>query len=78
MRAVLSGRVLQRDDALVVRTELMDVATGAQLWGDEFVRRLDDIFALQDELSKEISEGLRLRLTERGPAAADETRHRES
>jgi TolB-like protein/Flp pilus assembly protein TadD len=63
VRAVLSGRLLQRDGALVVRTELMDVVTGAQLWGDEFVRRLDDIFSLQDELSKEISEGLRLRLT---------------
>ena len=63
VRAVLSGRLLQRDGALVVRTELMDVVTGAQLWGDEFVRRLDDIFALQDELSKEISDALRLRLT---------------
>ena len=63
VRAVLSGRLLRRDGALVVRTELMDVDTGAQLWGDEFVRRLDDIFALQDELSKEISDGLRLRLT---------------
>jgi TolB-like protein/Tfp pilus assembly protein PilF/predicted Ser/Thr protein kinase len=63
VRAVLSGRLLQRDGALVVRTELMDVGTGAQLWGDEFVRRPDDIFALQDELSKEISDGLRLRLS---------------
>ena len=63
VRAVLSGRLLQRDGALVVRTELMDVDTGAQLWGDEFVRRPDDIFALQDELSREISEGLRLRLS---------------
>ncbi len=63
VRAVLSGRLLKRDNALVVRTELMDVATGAQLWGDEFVRRLNDIFALQDELSNEISEALRLRLT---------------
>ena len=63
VRAVLSGRLLQREGALVVRTELMNVATGAQLWGDEFVRKVDDIFALQDELSREISSGLRLRLT---------------
>ena len=63
VRAVLSGRLLQRDGTLVVRTELMDVESGAQLWGDEFVRRPNDIFALQDELSKEISEGLRLRLS---------------
>lgn len=33
VRAVLSGRLLQREGALVVRAELMDVATGAQLWG---------------------------------------------
>jgi serine/threonine protein kinase/Tfp pilus assembly protein PilF len=63
VRAVLSGRLLQRDGTLVVRTELMDVSTGAQLWGDEFIRRLDDIFALQEDLSKAISDGLRLRLS---------------
>lgn len=63
VRAVLSGRVLQRDGSLVIRADLMDVSTGAQLWGDQFVRRLDDIFALQDELSREISDSLRLRLT---------------
>jgi serine/threonine-protein kinase len=63
VRAVLSGRLLQRDGTLVVRTELMDVESGAQLWGDEFVRPPSDIFALQEELSREISEGLRLRLS---------------
>jgi TolB-like protein/Tfp pilus assembly protein PilF len=63
VRAVLSGRLLQRDGAFVVRAELLDVATGAQLWGDEFKQRLDDIFALQDELSKEISDALRIRLS---------------
>ena len=63
VRAVLSGRLLQHDGTLVVRTELMDVSTGAQLWGDEFIRRVDDIFALQEDLSKAISDGLRLRLS---------------
>lgn len=63
VRAVLSGRLLQRDGTLIVRTELMDVANGAQLWGDQFNRKPDDIFALQDELSKEISDALRLRLS---------------
>ena len=63
VRAVLSGRLLQRNGTLIVRTELMDVANGSQLWGDEFNKNLDDIFALQDQLSKEISDGLRLRLS---------------
>ena len=63
VRAVLSGRLLQRGDTLVVRTELMDVANGSQLWGQEYSRKLTDVIALQDDLSNEISERLRLRLT---------------
>ena len=64
VRAVLSGRLLQQDGALVIRPDLMDVTTGAQIWSDQFVvRRREDIFAVQDELSREISERLRLRLT---------------
>ena len=54
--AVLSGRLLQRDGTLVVRTELMDVTNGTQLWGGQYNRKVADVFALQDELSKEISE----------------------
>ena len=63
VRAVLSGRLLQRDGTLVVRTELMDVEDGSQLWGSQYNRKTADVFALQDELSTEISERLRLRLT---------------
>jgi eukaryotic-like serine/threonine-protein kinase len=62
--AVLSGRLMQRDGTLVVRTELMDVANGSQLWGGQYNRKVADVFALQDELSREISERLRLRLTD--------------
>jgi eukaryotic-like serine/threonine-protein kinase len=61
--AVLSGRLLQRDGTLVIRAELMDVANGSQLWGGQYNRKAADVFALQDELSKEISDRLRLRLT---------------
>ena len=63
VRAVLSGRLLQRGDTLIVRAELMDVAKGSQLWGGQYNRKAADVFALQEDLSKEISEKLRLRLT---------------
>ena len=63
VRAVLSGRVLQRDGTLIVRTELMDVANGSQLWGGQYSRKVADVFGLQDELSEAISGNLRLRLT---------------
>ncbi len=63
VRAVLSGRLLQRGDTLIVQAELMDVAKGSQLWGGQYNRKAADVFALQEDLSKEISEKLRLRLT---------------
>jgi TolB-like protein/DNA-binding winged helix-turn-helix (wHTH) protein/Tfp pilus assembly protein PilF len=63
VRAVLSGRLLQRGDTLIVQAELMDVATGSQLWGGQYNRRLPDLLAVQDQISQEISEKLRLRLT---------------
>jgi TolB-like protein/DNA-binding winged helix-turn-helix (wHTH) protein/Tfp pilus assembly protein PilF len=63
VHAVLSGRLLQDGDTLIVHAELMDVRTGAQIWGGQFNRKVEDVFALQEDLSKEISERLRLRLT---------------
>lgn len=63
VRAVLSGRVFQLGDSLVIKTELIDVEQEAHLWGEQYHRQLTDIFALQEEISEEISEKLRLRLT---------------
>jgi serine/threonine-protein kinase len=63
VRAVLVGRVLQRGDSLVVKTELVDTVDGAHLWGANFNRRLSDIFSIEAEISNEISEALKLKLT---------------
>lgn len=63
VRAVLAGRVLQHSDRLVVRTELVDVANGWQLWGEQYNRKLADILSLQEEIAQEISEKLRIKLT---------------
>src|SRR5579862_1626660 len=63
VRAVLTGRMMQSGGSLRIGTELVDVATGTQLWGAQFDRKPGDIFAVQDEISNEISEKLRLQLT---------------
>ncbi len=63
VRAIVSGRVLQRADMLIVRAELMDVRDGSQLWGDQYDRKVEDVLALQDDLSTEIAEKLRMRLS---------------
>ncbi len=61
--AVLTGRLLERGDTLVVQAELVDVAKGTQLWGAQYNRRLADLLAVQEDISREISGKLRLRLT---------------
>ena len=63
VRAVMMGRVLQFGDNLVIKTELVDTLDGSQLWGDEYRRKAADIFEIQEEISKEISEKLRIKLT---------------
>jgi serine/threonine protein kinase/Tfp pilus assembly protein PilF len=63
VRAVLTGRMMQSGGSLRIGTELVDVATGSRLWGEQYDRKPGDIFAIQDDISNEISEKLRLKLT---------------
>jgi serine/threonine-protein kinase len=63
VRAVLTGRVIQMGDNLTIQTELVDVATQTRLWGENYARKVSDIIPLQDEISREISEKLRLKLS---------------
>ncbi len=63
VRAVLTGRVLQHGDSLVIKTELIDVEQESQLWGEQYRRKMADIFELEQEISREISGKLRLRLS---------------
>src|SRR5215471_4857176 len=61
--ALVTGRILQRGDTLVVQAELVEAEKGSQLWGQQYNRRLSDVLALQEDISQQISENLRLRLT---------------
>jgi len=63
VKAVISGRLLRQGDELIVRTELINVADGTQLWGGEYDRELSNVLGLQQDISREISEKLRLKLT---------------
>jgi eukaryotic-like serine/threonine-protein kinase len=62
--AVLTGRIFQRGDILVIAAELVRVADGSQLWGQQYKRQMTDIFAIEDDISTEISGRLRVRFTE--------------
>ncbi len=63
VRAVLTGRVLQRGETLVISAELMDVQNGWQLWGERYKRKADDIFDVQEEIAKAIFEKLKVKLS---------------
>jgi eukaryotic-like serine/threonine-protein kinase len=63
VRAVLTGRIFQQDDHLIVSAELVNVADGAQLWGEQYSRRTADLVTLQHDIAREISTHLQLRLS---------------
>jgi len=63
VRAVLTGRMMHSGASLRIGAELVDVATGTQLWSARYDRSPGEIFAVEDEISNEISDKLRLRLT---------------
>ena len=63
VRAVLTGRIMQRGDNLVVSAELVDIRDNKQLWGEQYSRKVSDALVLQQEISRQISERLRLKLT---------------
>jgi TolB-like protein/Tfp pilus assembly protein PilF len=60
--AVLSGRLIKRGDTLNVQAELVDPVAGAQLWGQKYHRKLTDIFAVEEDIAREIVAALRLKL----------------
>lgn len=63
VQAVLTGRVLLRGEALLIGAELVEVRNGWQLWGEQFNRKLSEIFTVEEEISRDISEKLRVHLT---------------
>jgi len=63
VRAVLMGLVRQTGERLNVQVDLVDATTGAQLWGEEYERKLSDVLLVKQTIAREVTEKLRLRLT---------------
>src|SRR5581483_1722523 len=62
VRLVVTGRIIQRGENLVASTELVDVVEGCQLWGERYHRKMSDIFVLEEEIARRISESLQTKL----------------
>jgi TolB-like protein/tetratricopeptide (TPR) repeat protein len=63
VRAVLTGRLVRRGDEFAISTELVDVDGNRQIWGNQYTRKVADMLVIQQQISQEISEKLRLQLT---------------
>jgi len=62
VQAVVTGRIIQRGDQLIVSSELIDARTQRNLWGDQYDRKLSDLVAVQRDISSAITSHLRERL----------------
>ena len=63
VRAVFEGRVMQHGDDLEVSAELVDSRDDSHIWGEQYSRKSADLFTLQNDIAREITTALRVRLT---------------
>ncbi len=59
VRAVLTGRLKQIDDTMLISTELTDIRENKQLWGKKYQRKIDDMLLVKGEIASEITNNLR-------------------
>ena len=70
VRYVLEGSVRRAGDKIRITAQLIDALSGNHLWADKYDRNLDDIFAIQDEITKRIITAMQVKLTEGEQARA--------
>ena len=63
VEALLTGRVAQRGDDLVINVELIDARDRTQVWGEQYNRKFADILAVQADIVRQVTERLRLKLS---------------
>ena len=62
-KAVMMIRVRRLGETIVIRSQLVKVADGSQLWGEQYNRSPSDLLAMQEEIAKAITSSLKLKLT---------------
>ena len=62
IRAVVTGRIQRHGDIISIQADLIDVENVAQLWGQHYDHKLADVLLVQEDISRDIFENLRLKL----------------
>lgn len=63
VEAVVLGRFTQRGDDLTLYLSLVDPYTGVTIWGEQYDRKIQDLSALQKEITRDVSQKLQMRLS---------------
>ena len=74
VRYVLEGSVRKSEDKLRVTVQLIDALKGRHLWTEQYDRKMKDVFAVQDDITRQILEALQVQLTV-GPEAGKGTQN---
>jgi adenylate cyclase len=64
VKYVLEGSVRKAGSTIRITAQLIDALTGHHLWAKRYDRNLNDIFAVQDEITKKIITAMQVKLTE--------------
>ena len=72
VRAVVTGRVHRYGDTISIQADLIDLENVSQIWGQQYDRKLADMLLVQEDISRDIFENLRLKLN------VEEQRHLEA
>ena len=70
----LEGSMRKMGNRIRITAKLVNVADGYQLWSERYDREMEDIFAIQDDISQAIVKALRVILTEDEKKAIEKTR----
>jgi len=62
VRAVVTGRMRRHGDIISIQADLIDLENVAQLWGQHYDQKVSDVLLVQDDISRDIFENLRLKL----------------
>ena len=62
VRAVVTGRLRRHGDIITIQADLIDLQNVAQLWGQRYDHKVSDALLVQDDISRDIFENLRLKL----------------
>jgi TolB-like protein/Tfp pilus assembly protein PilF len=63
VRAVLTGRLTQVGDDIIVSAELVDLRDNKQIWGERYQRKIADLLTVEREIAREITTNLRPKLS---------------